>query len=289
MKKDFPFFIAFFIALGLHFLAGFALKKGGLFAAVPATPPAAQSPLSLRFVEVPPNATSVPEAPRTSNLSDANRKAGPLQPNGPKREVVQQPSIRPGPRTKSPGPARQPGPPATPAPQQRQAPSDAPQKPEPIGSAGPSIGAAPQLSQSLEQLDRFIQGTPGKPGGGGSGGGDGGNLPTGDPGSGVFFDTQGYDLWTLGESCRGNCAQQLDHTGRGRIGDERHGFRFIQNRTRWHDSRSGIVSGSGVPSFDQAAVRALQSSSPLPSLPADFPRDLLPGVFRFYYNMPVPQ
>ena len=290
MKKDFPFVIAFVIALLLHFLAGIALKKGGLFAAVPANT-SAQSPVTLRFVEVPPNATTVPEPPRTTNFSSANRKAGPLQPNGPKREVVQQPSVRPGPRAPQPGIAQQqPQPsPAPPSPPPASKPSG---RPADIGNEGPKISASPkQLSQSLENLDRYIEnGKPGKPGaGGGSGGGDGGALPTGDPGSGVFFDTQGYDLgpWAdrAVEIVRTNwmipVAAELGMKGVVSVS-----FKIERDGTI---RELKLVSGSGVPSFDQAAVHALQSSSPLPALPADFPRDLLPGVFRFYYNTPVPQ
>ena len=285
MKKDFPFVIAFILALCLHFAAGFALRQGGLFAASPAPPRPPAPPVTLRFVEVPPNATTIPEPPRTSNLSDANRKAGPLQPNGPKRPVVQQPSVRPGPRTARPGP---PGPPGPPQQAQQQPSARPPASSEPEGA---DIKATPTLSQSLEKLDRYIEKgqQSGGGGGGGQAGGDGGNLPTGDPGSGVFFDTQGYDLgpWVnrVVEIVRSNwlipVAAELGMKGIVSVS-----FKVARDGTI-RDLK--MISSSTVPSFDQAAVRALQSSSPLPALPADFPRDLLPGIFRFYYNTPVPQ
>src|SRR5262249_51981172 len=59
---------------------------------------------------------------------------------------------------------------------------------------------APKLADgALQDLDRFI----GKSGSGNSGSGNGsvdqeGSVPTGDTGSGVFFDTQGYDLGPWG-------------------------------------------------------------------------------------------
>src|SRR6185295_10580816 len=53
---------------------------------------------------------------------------------------------------------------------------------------GPPKTDSKKLSQSLQNLDQYI-------GDGSEVGGSGnGDLPSGDPGSGVFFDTQGFDL-----------------------------------------------------------------------------------------------
>lgn len=54
--------------------------------------------------------------------------------------------------------------------------------------------------------------------------------------------------------------------------------------------RSGIVSGarieqpSGIPFYDQTALRAVLESSPLPPLPAQFPADAVGVHFRFRYQ-----
>lgn len=280
MKKDLPFLAAFLLALLLHLLAGVGLKYSRLLAASPAPPPA-RPPLTMNFVEVPPNATSVPQPMNAPNASDANRKAGPLQAS-PKRPVIAQPL------TRAPG---APGPPAG----MRQSAASSSPMPARTESAQPqapddeiaSISAPGQkLTNSLKDLDRYLKGGSGSGAGGEGGEGD---VPTGDPGSGVFFDTQGYDLGPWANRAvalvRSNwiipVAAELGMKGVVGIS-----FKVERNGTI-RDLK--IVSPSGVPSFDQAALSALQSSSPLPPLPNDFPRDLLPGVFRFYYNMPVPQ
>ena len=147
---------------------------------------------------------------------------------------------------------------------------------------GTGKGDPQKLAQSLNNLDQYI-GT-----GSQGGGSDSGDLPSGDPGSGVFFDTQGFDLgpWAnrVVAIVRSNwiipVAAEL-------------GVKGIVG-VAFQVQRSGeivnihVISPSETPSFDQAAVNALKSSSPLPPLPADFPRAILPGVFRFYYNVPVP-
>jgi TonB family protein len=49
-----------------------------------------------------------------------------------------------------------------------------------------------------------------------------------------------------------------------------------------------ILKSSGVPPYDNAAVKALEASSPLKQLPADFPKDSERVTFMFYYNMEIP-
>lgn len=46
-----------------------------------------------------------------------------------------------------------------------------------------------------------------------------------------------------------------------------------------------IIKSSRIPSYDQAAVNALKSSSPLPPLPSFVDKDKITGVFRFFYYM----
>jgi protein TonB len=46
-----------------------------------------------------------------------------------------------------------------------------------------------------------------------------------------------------------------------------------------------VLRASGIPSYDQSALDALRSSSPLPPLPSQVTVPQLGGVFRFFYNM----
>ncbi|HSE39631.1 MAG TPA: hypothetical protein VLH08_02600, partial [Acidobacteriota bacterium] len=82
MKKEFSFTIALSVALLLHAVLGIFLKYNPLVAATPVMPLNAKPPVTLRFVDVPPNAKSVQAPIPTAKYgSDANRKAGPLVPN----------------------------------------------------------------------------------------------------------------------------------------------------------------------------------------------------------------
>lgn len=264
------------------------MRYSKLLAAPVPIPPKSSEPVTLRFVEVPPNATSVPTPPATSRLSDANRKAGPLVAS-PKREVIPQPMTRP------PGPrVAQRSAPSTPAPANSYSPPNETKSPAepPLPDADISIGkpSGEKLAQSLDNLDRYIKGSSNGNGQSDNAGEGGeGNQPTGDVGSGVFFDTQGFDLgpWAnrAVEIVRSNwlipVAAELGMKGVVSIAFKVDKSGKILNIQ--------VISPSGVPSFDQAAARALQASSPLPPLPKDFPRQVLPGVFRFYYNTPVPE
>lgn len=46
-----------------------------------------------------------------------------------------------------------------------------------------------------------------------------------------------------------------------------------------------IEKSSRIPSYDQAALNALKSSSPLPPLPSFVTEEKISGTFRFFYNM----
>ena len=50
-----------------------------------------------------------------------------------------------------------------------------------------------------------------------------------------------------------------------------------------------ILNSSGVPPYDAAARRAIELSSPLKALPADFPNPTERVTCMFYYNMEIPR
>ena len=290
--RDFPFGLAVLLALLLHVLLGLGLRHNFL---VLGSPAAARNnePVSIRIVDVPSGGPTLEKPPNTRNFSDANRKAGPLEKTiRTDRPVVQaeRPAVRAAMPSRPPGSARNAT--ASPAPQQATQTPPAPlppiQDPSTISSKGDlPIGDAQgkeKLSKSLQNLDQFL--TPG----GGTGGGaeSGGDALQGDPGSGVYFDTRGFDL--------GPWANQVIAIVKRNwlipVAAEM-GIKGVVG-VAFEVERSGeirnvrLVSSSKIPSFDQAAMNALKSSSPFPPLPADFPRPQLPGVFRFYYNTPVP-
>jgi TonB family protein len=289
MKKEFSFTLALTVALVVHVLLAVLMKYNPLSAA-PALPNTAMnSPVTMQFVESPPNAPTSPEPPiAAKHMSDANRKAGPLIPN---KIPPTQPQIRQYPSFK--GRSAQPAPaPSSPPAASSAAPSTAQQQPaaepEPTNEKGDL--PAPKLAEgALQNLDKFI-GKSNSGSGSGNGSADQeGSVPSGDTGSGVFFDTQGYDLGPWGNHVVGivrrnwivPVAAELGLKGIVAIS-----FKVDRNGKILNPT---IISGSGVPSFDQAALQALQISNPFPPLPPDFPRDNLPAVFRFYYNIPVPE
>ncbi len=276
--------MALTLALLVHALLGVAMKYNPLVAAT-AVPAASSPPVTLRFVEVPEGAKTVPApSPGTKYASDANRKAGPLEPNKIKprdQQIRQYPSIK-GRASNSVAAAD------TPAPRESSEPAQSnSSKPADDPGSVPS----PKLAEgALKDLDRFI-GTGGT-GTSGSGGGtvdQEGTMPAGDPGSGVFFDTQGYDLGPWGNHVIAIVKKNWIVPVAAELGLK--GVVAISFQV----DRSGkilnpkIISSSEVPSFNQAALQALMISNPFPALPADFPRPNLPAVFRFYYNIPVPE
>jgi protein TonB len=286
MKREFSFTVAISVALLLHAVLAIILKYNPLVAATPVPLANAKPPVTLRFVEVPPTAKAVEAPPPSAKyLSDANRKAGPIEPNKlkPQRPQVQQYGS---------APARRPGGSEVverSATQQPSAPDLQPSTPPPT-IEDPQSEPAPKLAQgALKDLDRFI-GKGGSGSGSGSGSGDEiGSVPTGDTGSGVFFDTQGYDLgpWAnrVIAMVRKNWIVPVaaDLGLKGIVG------------ISFQVDRSGkilnpqIIAPCEVPSYNQAALQALMITDPFPPLPADFPRPVLPAVFRFYYNTPVPE
>ena len=298
-KKEFPFTFALCAALVLHFLIGVAIKRNMLIAANPVPPaPPSQAPVTMRFVEVPPNSKTVPVAPKTKNVSDANRKAGPLKSLKPGEMKMPSSPGKQGPvvvRQKKPEVQQQQAPPQQMA--QLQAPpvSSAPpvqMNPSPSSNDSNTIplqvnpgNSQKKLSASLQDLDRYIRNQDG---------GDGGiyspkeGSPSGDTGSGVFFDTQGFDLGPWGNRVVAIVKQNWIVPVAAQLGLKGIvSISFEVEKATGNFINLNIVSSSNIPSFDQAAINAMKSSNPLPPLPADFPRRTLGGVFRFYYNIPI--
>ncbi len=288
MKKEFPFGWALTFALVVHALLGVFLKQNPLLIAAPA-PSLNAAPVQMHFVEVPPEAKTVPASPNAKYLSDANRKAGPLVKTEKRERQTTQYAQKPGRTQVKPGPR---GDGVAPNPARET--SSLPSIDQPSLQGGKQLpgdyrlppARTEKLANSLQNLDQFIGSGEGS--GGGSGTADG-DLPSGDPGSGVFFDTQGFDLgpWAnrVVAIVRSNwiipVAAELGVKGIVGVSFQvEKGGRIINIR---------VLTPSGTPSFDQAAVNALKTSNPFPPLPADFPRPILPGVFRFYYNLPVPE
>ena len=284
MKKDASFTVAISVALLLHAVLGIVMKYNPLVAATPVPAAAAKPPVTMRFVEVPPNAKAAEApSPAAKYASDANRKAGPIEPNKlkPQPPKVQQYASSKGRSGGSEVVERSTG--EQPTARELQPSAESPKVNDPAGEPAPKLAEG-----ALKDLDRFI-GSGNSGSGTGSGSGDEiGSVPTGDTGSGVFFDTQGYDLgpWAnrVIAMVRKNWIVPVaaDLGLKGIVG------------ISFQVDRSGkilnpkIVLSSEVPSYNQAALQALMITDPFPPLPADFPRPLLPAVFRFYYNSPVP-
>ncbi len=286
--REIPFGYTFLAAVALHILIGAVLKMNPLIAASPVPPPSS-SPVTMRFVESPPDAKPLAVAPDTNKVSAGNFKAGPLHP-APSGDRI---PARAAARTEAQRPAI-----TRTEPERSDNEVSGPTIQEPAGiepekggqlSEGDSKQQVP-LGKSLQNLDRYIgKGTGSQDGSGGGGGAGGdGNIP-GDPGSGVFFDTRGFDLGPWGNRVvaivRSNwiipVAADLGLKGVVSIA-----FDVDRNGNILNPR---VTSPSGTSSFDQAALNALRTSNPFPPLPADFPRETLAAVFRFYYNTPVPQ
>ena len=294
MRKEFPFGWALTFALVVHAVLGIVLKQNPLLIAAPAPPLNASAPMKMHFVESPPAAKTVPANPNANYLSDANRKAGPLVKTEKRERRSTQyaknlvPAPRPGGGSGQRAPARDPASEPSALPQIEQPPLKSPPPTGDYRIPSPQVDTK-RLSSSLKNLDQFI---------GKSGQGEGqeqdsgsseGDLPSGDPGSGVFFDTQGFDLgpWAnrVVAIVRSNwiipVAAELGV--KGIVGVS------FQVEKDGNIVNIKVISASGTPSFDQAAMNALKTSDPLPPLPPDFPRRVLPGIFRFYYNIAVPE
>ena len=273
-----------------------------------AIPPAPQDVPITRFVELmkqnPQDFVEAPgpaieRAPLNAPLSDKNRKASMPEPTG------DQPTRRPGdggglytPPSAPAGPrqsARAPSPGAQTQPQ------GAPATDATTGSAltAPSdaslVYREPTQAAATGMVDwRNAIREAGRVAGGGGDGIDlarvGGEVGFAEQGP-LSFETQWYDWGDYAQSMVSKIRvnwyanmPQIIRTGMKGVVT----IRFTIHR----DGRISditILNSSGVPPYDQAARKAIELSSPLRALPADFPGSYERVTCMFYYNMEIPR
>ena len=255
-----------------------------------------QNPQDRQFTEAP--GPEVARAPLNAPLSDRNRKTSMPEPTGPN------PTTRPGdgsnasytPPMGNPAPRgpRASGAPAmsSPAPQ----PSANPSQSAPIDSSfiyrEPAKAAAAagvvDWRNAIREAGRAISG-----GSGGDGidlaqtGGEKGFAEQGP----LSFETSWYDWGDYAQSMVSKIRvnwyanmPQIIRTGMKGVVT----IRFTIHR----DGRISditILNSSGVPPYDGAARKAIELSSPLKALPADFPNPTERVTCMFYYNMEIPR
>jgi TonB family protein len=251
------------------------------------------------FTEAPGPAIDRAPSPNAA-LSDKDRRASSPRPTG------DQPTVRPGDgsgRSYTP-----PSGPAGPRGVQQSAPSRAqqqqqqPQMTEPSPAeprTAPSdssllyrptqanITGLPNLREVIQTIGRT---GPGGPDGGPSIPGGGGEQGTAEQGP-LSFETQWYDWGDYAQSMVSKIRvnwyanmPQFIRTGVGGVVT----IRFtIQRDGRITDITT--LKSSGHPPYDQAARKAIELSSPLKPLPADFPNLNERVTCMFYYNMEIPR
>lgn len=254
------------------------------------------------FVEAP--GPEVERAPANAPFSDKNRKASTPEPTGP--EPTQRPGDGAGlytPPSAPPG-SRGPSQPAvapSPAAMQAQhAPSTATTSREarpapnddtftyrePVQAAAFTL---PNLKEAIATVGRDAArgGPDGTEGFGPAGGGEQGRAEQGP----LSFETQWYPWGDYAQSMVNKIRlhwyanmPQLIRTGLKGVVT----IRFtIQRDGRITDIT--ILESSGAPPYDHGARKAIELSSPLKPLPADFPHSSERVICMFYYNMEVPQ
>jgi TonB family protein len=264
-------------------------RQGLLAAFVP--PEREESKIPLRFMEAPgpPRAQSKPNAP----LSDADRRAGG---GDPKRERSALPFIpeRPGISGLEQGKRgdRKPTGGAAEAPQQaapRGTGSPATEDPGREGFPAPPRGEAGAEREPVERLAGLDQAIREAARGLPSVGEDGGGFPNPDGGfvdSGPFsFDTKWYDWGPYAREMLRRIKLHWDVPSLARLGWKgkvtiRY---FILEDGRVEGAH--IVSVSGVPPFDNAALQAILTSSPFRPLPKDLNSRREGVTVTFFYNL----
>ncbi|HKR65810.1 MAG TPA: energy transducer TonB [Thermoanaerobaculia bacterium] len=253
-----------------------------------------------QFTEAPGAKTDT--APLNAPLSNANRKASTPEPTG------TTPTQRPGdgsglytPPMPKPGRQQQSVQPqeAQPA-QQASAPQPQQQQPqrtetttdpliyrEPVRAAAAAQGAVDWRS-AIRDVRKVAS----------LGGGDGPELEN--PGTGgdkglaeqgpLSFETQWYDWGDYAQSMVSKIRvnwyanmPQIIRTGLQGVAT----IRFTIHRDG-HITDVTVLKSSGAPPYDFAAKKAIELSSPLNALPADFPRSSERVTAMFYYNTPLP-
>jgi TonB family protein len=253
------------------------------------------------FVEAP--GPAIDKTPLRAPLSDRNRKASMPEPTGPN------PTTRPGdggglynPPTNPAPRGPQPSAPAfAQAPQQQlQQPSAAQTQPQPITTTSNDTfiyrePAKANAAAGLVNLREAIQRVGRQ---GSQGGGDGtdlGPLTGGEQGTAeqgpLSFETAWYDWGDYAASMvskirvnwYANMPQIIRSGMKGVVT-----IRFTIHRDgRITDIQT--LKSSTVPPYDQAARKAIELSSPLKALPADFPNSSERVTCMFYYNMELPK
>ena len=251
------------------------------------------------FTEAPGPETE--RAPLNAPYSDKNRKASMPEPTG------SMPTTRPGDGTGGPftPPAGDPGPrgprpsagaPSGPAAQQQTA-GATEGTASPVSSNSSLIYREPvQASAASGPVDwRNAIREAGRAAAGGGGDGidlarAGGDLGFAEQGP-LSFETQWYDWGDYAQSMVSKIRvnwyanmPQIIRTGMKGVVT----IRFTIHRDG-RISDIAILKSSGVPPYDQAARKAIELSSPLKALPADFPNPYERVTCMFYYNMEIPR
>lgn len=269
-RREFGFAPAFFVATVAHAVIALLLHYNSLNADVPPPQPPPQ-PLQIRFVKVP---QQMPLLPENGTPHPASGSAGSGAP--PPRRIAQ--ATMPQPRRVESSVQR--------APENFQQATPAQNPDIAIPSSRGQAANYPELANSLQNLDHYI--SPG--GGSGTGGGGSGAGGQGaDSGAGAYFDTQGFDLGPWGDEVVARVKRNWSIPPAADLGMKGVvGVAFNVGHDG-HLEDIHVVSSSGIPSFDQAAINALRISDPFIPLPTGFPRPKLPAIFRFFYNVPVPR
>ena len=277
----------------------------GLLAALVPPPNSNEEKIPLVFRESPGPAR---ENPKKSDLSDADRRAGGGDPSKRRSDTPFVPE-RPGKQGLRPGPQRPPSAPPVPPPGQstrpsealRRAPSEAernaaksesapnanepgfavprsnaPNGPQPGGASVPTLQG---LNQAIRDAARGV----------GAGGEDGAGFPNPDGGfvdSGpLSFDTTWYDWGPYAAEMIRRIKLHWDVPDIARLnlkGKVTIRF-FILADGRVEGAT--ILSRSGVPPFDYAALQAILTSSPFRPLPKDLGSEREGVTVTFFYNI----
>lgn len=259
-----------------------------------------------------PNLPKVKTPPKTSVLSDANRKAQPGN-NAPQLKYVPPPTPVPvAPQQAPAGPkpdagksiAKQsppsvgipdfPEPPKVPP---KQRPTFEQVRPEPNPSqAQLDLPALAPPSRGTDAILRDMAKANASGGGQGIGGGGGGygdggprNPKLNIPGPQIISDTMGVDfnpyLMRILSLVRRNWYSVIPEIARiGRQGRVELQFTILRNG---NVPELVLTGGSGTESMDTAALSSIRMSSPFPPLPPEFPGQDIKLRFIYLYNMPV--
>ncbi|HEY2324690.1 MAG TPA: energy transducer TonB [Thermoanaerobaculia bacterium] len=257
-----------------------------------------------QFVEAPGQKIKMKPSAEAA-MSDANRKAASPQPTGDKL------TTRPGDGSNLYTPPMQRrGAPPTPQQQQQQPTPQQQQQQQQAAEAAQQAMMAPSPQTSASSLRQPVQKlasagpvnwnnairevVKSRPAGNGEGfdlgqaaGGEKGYTAEAGP---LSFETQWFDWGDYAESMVSKIRinwygimPDLIRTGLKGVVT----IRFTIHRDG-HITDITILKSSGVPPYDNAAQKALEASSPLKALPADFPKDSERVTAMFYYNMEIP-